>query len=229
MRKYSLILLSGGIGSRMNNAIPKQYMLMGGKPVIMHTLEKVDVIKEIDEVIIVCSDDNVEMLKLMVEQYGIKKPINYASAGSTRQLSVKSGLEKAKSENVIVHEAARPLVKTEDFINLINVKEENAMYGIRIPFTVIKGNENVESLLNRSELVNVQLPQKFNRNILLEAHLKAERENKEFTEDASMVFNYFPDTKIKICEGKEYNIKLTTRTDMIIAEQIYEDEFRRRK
>lgn len=54
---YTLILLSGGVGTRMNNPIPKQYMLLAGKPVIMHTLEKADLIEEINEIIIVCSDE----------------------------------------------------------------------------------------------------------------------------------------------------------------------------
>lgn len=227
--EYTLVLLSGGVGTRMQNSVPKQYMLLAGKPVIMHTLEKVDLIDPIKEIIIVCSDEYVSSIKLMAEQYGIKKQIKYAPAGETRQQSVKSGLMMVETEKVLIHEAARPFVKAEDFMQLINEPSENATLGLDIPFTVIKGYEYVESQLNRSELVNVQLPQKFNLDILLDAHCKAENEKKTFTEDASMVFNYNPDVKIKICKGKEYNIKLTTRTDMIIGEQIYEDEFRRRK
>ena len=227
---YTLILLSGGVGTRMNNPVPKQYMLLAGKPVIMHTLEKADLIEEINEIIIVCSDEYISPLKLMVEQYGIKKSIKYAQAGKTRQQSVRSGLLQTENKNVILHEAARPFVKIEDFMCLINENAENAILGIDIPFTVVKGFENVEQpLLKRSELVNVQLPQKFNREILLNAHIQAENEQQDFTEDATMVCNYYPNVKIKICKGKEYNIKLTTATDMIIGEQIYENEFRRRK
>ncbi len=227
--EYALVVLSGGVGTRMGNPIPKQYMLLAGKPVIMHTLERADLIDEIKEIVIVCSDEYISALQLMVDQYGIKKTVKYAEAGKTRQASVKSGLECVEAEKVIIHEAARPFVKKEDFMILINEEAENAILGIEIPFTVVKGSETVEAQLNRSELVNVQLPQKFNSNILLDAHIKAENEGKEFTEDASLLFDYYPDIKIKICKGKEHNIKLTTRTDMIIGEQIYEDGFRRRK
>ena len=87
----------------------------------------------------------------------------------------------------------------------------------------------MEGLLKRSDLVNVQLPQKFETKLLVSAHQKAEAEEMEFTEDASMVFHYFPETDIKICEGMDYNIKLTTRIDMLAGEQIYDDIFRRRK
>ena len=85
---YSLILLAGGTGSRMNNPVPKQYMLLAGKPVIMHTLERIDTIKEIDEIIIVCCDKFVEQNKLMLQQYKIKKTVKFASSGETRQASV---------------------------------------------------------------------------------------------------------------------------------------------
>jgi 2-C-methyl-D-erythritol 4-phosphate cytidylyltransferase len=94
---------------------------------------------------------------------------------------------------------------------------------------VIRGHDYVEGVLTRSELLNVQLPHKFETQLLKEAHEKARSEQKEFTEDASMVFNYFPQTKIKVCEGMEYDIKLTTRIDMLAGEQIYKEFFVRRK
>ena len=103
------------------------------------------------------------------------------------------------------------------------------MFGVDIPFTVIKGHEYVEGLLTRSELVNVQLPQKFETKVLLDAHEKAEKDGLIFTEDASMVYHYSPDVRIKICKGLEYDIKLTTRMDMLTGEQIYDEVFRRRK
>lgn len=226
---YTLVLLSGGTGTRMHNAVPKQYMLLAGKPVIMHIIERIDSIDRISEVIVVCAKEYVSSIELMLNQYGIKKRVRFAPAGDTRQASVRSGLELVTTDDVIIHEAARPFVKAEDFDNLIDEKERNAIYGISIPFTVVRGHQNVEGLLTRSELVNVQLPQKFDTSLLKEAHEKAYKDNVEFTEDASMVFHYFPETVIKICEGLDYDIKLTTRIDMLAGEQIYDDIFRRRK
>lgn len=227
--KYTFVLLSGGVGSRMKNSIPKQYMLLAGKPMIMHILEKVDVIDSIKKIIIVCANDYRTSIGLMLEQYGIKKPVEYAPAGKTRQASVLSGLKLVDTEFVVIHEAARPFVTIEDYHELINEPNDNAIFGMDIPFTVIKGNEYVESLLTRSELVNVQLPQKFETKTIIEAHLKAENEKRAFTEDASLLYYYNPKIQIKIVKGKDYNIKVTTRLDMLTGEIIYDDIFRRRK
>jgi len=213
----------------MHNTVPKQYMLLAGKPVIMHILERVDQVADISEIIIVCTSEYVSSIQLMLNQYGIRKPVRFAPAGKTRQGSVYNGLALVQTDDVIIHEAARPFVKAEDFQRLINEESRNAMYGLSIPFTVVRGHEYVEGVLTRSELVNVQLPHKFETKLIKEAHEKALAENKEFTEDASMIFNYFPNTQIKVCEGMEYDIKLTTRIDMLAGEQIYNEYFVRRK
>jgi len=226
---YTVILLSGGTGSRMNNVVPKQYLLLAGKPVIMHTLERLDEIEQISKIVVVCASEYVTSINLMINQYGITKPVEFAVAGDTRQASVKSGLQLVDSKKVIIHEAARPFVKVEDFLSLMDEETDNVILGLNIPFTVLKGHQFVEEKLDRSELVNVQLPQKFDTELLKQAHDKAEQEKMLFTEDASLLFNYFPETKIKICEGKEYDIKLTTRMDMLIGEQIYDEIFRGRK
>ena len=227
--EYNFILLSGGIGTRMNNSIPKQYMLLAGKPMIMHILEKIEAINEISKIIIVCADEYCSSINLMLEQYGISKTVEYAKSGNSRQSSVLSGLKKVTTQNVIIHEAARPFVTVEDYQELISANNDNTMIGLDIPFTVLKGHENIEGLLERSELVNVQLPQKFNTKMLLDAHLKAESEHKSFTEDASLLYYYNPDIKIKIIKGKDYNIKITNRMDMLTGEIIYDEVFRRRK
>lgn len=226
---YTLILLSGGTGTRMHNAVPKQYMLLAGKPVIMHILERVDQIDRIAEVVVVCANEYISSIELMLNQYGVRKKVMFAPAGDTRQASVKSGLSLVKTDDVVIHEAARPFVKVEDFDRLLDEKERNAIFGTSIPFTVVRGHAQVEGLLTRSELVNVQLPQKFETRLLKEAHEQASKEGVEFTEDAGMVFKYFPETTIAICPGMDYDIKLTTRIDMLAGEQIYDDVFRRRK
>ena len=225
---YSIVLLAGGSGTRMKNPMPKQYMLLAGKPVIMHTLERIDTIDEIGETVIVCAEEYVEKIKFMMEQYGIAKPVSFALSGNTRQASVLSGLEKVTGDNVIIHEAARPFVKKEEFCELIDCPEDNVIIGSPISFTVLKGNGKVEDILNRSELVNVQLPQKFNTELLKSAHYKAIDDGKVFTEDASLVYYYYPDVNIRIIEGKDYNIKVTTPTDMIIGKIIYDEYFSRR-
>ena len=195
----------------------------------MHILERVDQIDEIEDVVVVCVKEYEASISLMVKQYGIRKKVVYAPAGVTRQESVRNGLAMVHNEDVIVHEAARPFVKVEDFKRLIAVEERNATFGASIPFTVLKGHEYVEGLLERSELVNVQLPQKFETRLLKEVHERAAAEKREFTEDAGMICLYHPEVPIKVCEGMDYDIKLTTRIDMLAGEQIYADVFSGRR
>ena len=226
---FTFVLLSGGVGSRMHNSIPKQYMLLAGKPMIMHVIEKVDTLEDVEKIVIVCAEEYRSPLSLMLEQYGIRKPVAFAPAGATRQASVLSGLQMVETDRVMIHEAARPFVKTEEYRMLMDEPAENATIGIDIPFTVIKGHEYVEDLLTRSELVNVQLPQKYNTELIRSAHMQAAAEGKFFTEDASLLHYYRPDVPIKILRGEDYNIKITTRLDMLTGEIIYDEIFRRRK
>jgi 2-C-methyl-D-erythritol 4-phosphate cytidylyltransferase len=114
------------------------------------------------------------------------------------------------------------LVSAEEFRALIQAPDDNAMYGIPIPFTVLKGHDYVEGLLDRNELVNVQLPQKFDAAALLAAHEAARRDNVIFTEDASLFFHY-ADAPVRILPGSEMNIKITVPTDIVIAEAMYMD------
>ena len=99
--------------------------------------------------------------------------------------------------------------------------------GIPIAFTVLKGHEYVEDLLERDELVNVQLPQKFDRAALVAAHEAARRDGATFTEDASL-FHRYAGAPVRILPGSERNIKITVPTDIVTAEAIYADVIGRR-
>jgi len=219
---YSFILLSGGIGKRMQLNIPKQFLLLAGKPIFIHVLEKIDRINEINEIIIPCPKEFIGKTKDIIKNYDFKTSICCVEGGSTRQESVYKGLLKAQSENVIIHEAVRPFVSEEAFKQLIYNENESAIFGLDIPFTVLEGKSFVERNLERDHLVNVQLPHKFNTRKLCYAHDCARDEQLEFTDDASLYFHYYQ-SKIAILKGSEYNIKITKPIDRKIAEAIYRD------
>lgn len=218
----SLILLAGGKGTRMYQQTPKQYLLLAGKPVIVHSLERIEQIEEISDVIIVCSKEYINLLKEYISSYGLKKNIIFTDAGNTRQESVYNGLKLVKTKSVIIHEAARPFVKKNEFEKLINHEEENITFGIDIPFTVLKANEYVQEILIRKELINVQLPQKFNTNSLLLAHKMAINDQLLFTEDASLLHHYELG-HVKVLKGSTYNLKITEPIDLLIGEIIYKE------
>ena len=217
-----MIILAAGIGERMGKPLPKQYALLGGKPIIMHTLEKAEKLDEVDAVVITCPPGYLDETQGLLANHLLHKEFVCIEGGETRQSSVLEGLRALSDhDTVIIHEAVRPFVTLEEFEALIASEYANAIYGAPIPFTVLEGHDHVEGLLARQDLVNVQLPQKFDRERLLEAHEQAEAEGREYTEDASLLFAH-ADERIAILPGSELNIKITHPADMIVGEAIYE-------
>lgn len=219
-----MIVLAGGIGKRIGRPVPKQFLLLGGKPLLAHVLEKVLPIDEIANVVITCPANHIDDTRELLENHGFDDArFRCVEGGVTRQASVLRGLEALDAvESVVIHEAVRPLVTTDEFRALIDASDPNAMFGIPIPFTVLKGGEYVDELLERSELVNVQLPQKFDAAALREAHEAARRDGATFTEDASL-FTRYAGARVRILAGSERNLKITVPTDLLIAEAIYAD------
>jgi 2-C-methyl-D-erythritol 4-phosphate cytidylyltransferase len=226
--KTGMIVLAGGIGKRIGRPVPKQFLLLGGNPLIVHVLEKVLGLDQIEEVVITCPASHLEETRQLIANHGFGERFRCIEGGASRQESVYRGLEALEGcESVVIHEAVRPLVTTEEFRALLDAPDPNAMFGIPIPFTVLKGHEYVEDLLERSELVNVQLPQKFDAALLRGAHDAARRDEAHFTEDASLFFRY-ADAPVRILAGSERNLKITVPTDLIVAEALYADMVGRR-
>ena len=221
--KIGMIVLAGGIGKRIGRPFPKQFLLLGGKPLLVHVLEKARVIADIDTVVITCPEAHLEDTRRLIDNHGFDARFRCIVGGGSRQESVFFGLrELADCDSVLIHEAVRPLVTVEEFRALIAAEDANAMFGIPIPFTVLKGHDYVEDLLERDELVNVQLPQKFDRARLTAAHEAARRDDASFTEDASLFFRYAGE-RVRILPGSDRNIKITLPTDIVTAEAIYAD------
>lgn len=227
---YSFILLSAGKGIRFGKDTPKQYLLLAGKPMIVHTLERVDKIEEIQELIIVCEKEYNSLIERYIDDYRICKKVVLVEGGKTRQESVYNALQAVSYEKVIIHEAARPLVTVDDFNNLIKCPHSNVSYTYQIPYTVLKKGEdsNISGVLDRSELVNIQLPQKFKKADLLNAHEFALKEGKNFTEDASMIYNYC-NAPIFCLQGNPYNVKMTEYVDLLYGETLIREEFVKEK
>jgi len=221
--KTGMIILAGGVGKRMGQPTPKQFIILAGKPIIVHVLEKVELLTEVERVVITCPPEHVGKTRTLLAHRNLSGRFCCIEGGETRQESVYKGiLELGDCDSIIIHEAVRPFVTTEEFQALIGSEYDNVIYGARIPFTVLAGHDWVEDTLERSSLVNVQLPQKFDAAALLRAHELAREEGRDFTEDGSMVFHYKTGA-VRILEGSEKNIKITEPTDLIIGEAIYSE------
>jgi len=218
-----LIVLAGGVGKRIGRPVPKQFLLLGGKPLIVHVLEKARMLPEIERVVVTCPEAHLAATRELIANHRLGAKFECILGGDSRQSSVYNGLRALDGyDSVLVHEAVRPLITVATFRDLIAAPDENAMYGTPISFTVLKGHEYVEALLEREELVNVQLPQKFDRAKLLSAHEAARRDGLEFTEDAGL-FHSYGAGPVRILRGSDENIKITVPTDIVTAEAIYAD------
>lgn len=218
------ILLAGGIGKRAGGFAPKQLQLIGGKPMIVHTLEKMERVPEIKRVVIPCAPETHEKTQYVLDAWGFDPKTHVlVEGGATRQQSVLNGLLALDGfDYVLIHEAARPFASVADYRALLDCEHENALLGAPIPFTVAKVGENgfLDGALERSELVNVQLPQVFKREPLLEAHRKAAETGAEYTEDATLLLDQLG-VPSAVVPGSEINIKVTYASDFAVAETLY--------
>lgn len=217
------VILAGGVGRRMGKSAPKQFLLLGGKPLIIHVAEAIGGIDAIGEIVVTCPAEYVDETTALLRNHGFDRRLRCVAGGASRQESVRKGLEALSScDTVIIHEAVRPLVSRADFEALIADPSRNAFYGIAIPFTVLRGRGKVEGILDRDELVNVQLPQKFDYAALVRAHDAAAAAGESYTEDASLFFAR-GGGEVKILPGSERNLKITHPSDLITAEALYAD------
>lgn len=212
------ILLAAGVGSRMGMSTPKQFYTINGKPFFIRSLELFENMDEIENVFLTIHPDFEELYKQHIDAFRITKAV-IVIGGNTRQESVYLALQEVKSNLVLIHEAARPMISTNMVGSLFEYKNEDCVVPtIPIPFTVAIGDDYFEAPLDRSKLHNIQLPQLFQTELLKEAHQKAKEEKFPATEDSMLLHKY--GGKVKFVLGSESNIKITTKLDLIIVNQL---------
>lgn len=214
-----VILLAAGLGIRTALNYPKQFYPINGKPCLAISLELFQTMDEFDKIIITYEKDSKKNYEKLIKDYKITKAI-LTEGGTTRQDSVLLALKKVKTQKVLIHEAARPLISKEFIKNIIsNENEDVVVPTIPIPFSVSEGGEFMEKILDRNRLHNIQLPQLFKTQVLKDAHKKAKHDNYSATEDSMIAFKY--GYKVKFIKGLESNIKITTPLDLLLVDNIY--------
>ena len=213
MKKVAIVV-AGGKGIRMNSEIPKQFLLLQDKPILIHTIEK---FIHFDDIILVLPKDQTTLWEEICEKYNFTIPHNITEGGSTRFQSVKNGLEEVEKNSVVaIHDGVRPLV-SENLINSL-VKEVREGIGVLpiIPVTdsIRKVEEGISIHVDRSNLFKVQTPQCFLSPEIKEAY--SQNYSELFTDDAS-VFEA-KGGQINTLLGEEKNLKITTEEDLKIAD-----------
>jgi 2-C-methyl-D-erythritol 4-phosphate cytidylyltransferase len=223
--KVSAIIPAAGMGIRMGSNIPKQFLLLDGKPILHHTLSVLDSCSVVTEIVLVVSEKEIENTQQQIQD-SYPKVAKVIAGGKERQDSVYNGLQSLGSETdiVVVHDGVRPFV-TE---NLIRETVEAArdfgaaITAIPVSDTIKKVNEQgkVESTIDRSGLWRVQTPQTFQVSLLREAFVKAQADNFYGTDEGSLIEYLGRD--VKVIPGSELNIKITRSEDLVLGEKIAE-------
>jgi len=213
MKKVALIV-AGGKGSRMKADLPKQFLLLKGTPILMHTLKQ---FSHFEEIVLVLPSTQFEYWETLCKTHNCTQQHSLVAGGKTRFHSVKNGLEKIQDNTVVaIHDGVRPLVSETLMNNLIDKSKSGV--GV-IPVVPVKDSiRKVEgensTHIDRSNLYKVQTPQCFLSTDIKEAY--TQDFSNTFTDDAS-VFEAIGG-KIKTILGDEKNLKITSQEDMKVAE-----------
>ncbi len=218
--KRGVIIVAGGKGQRMGGKVPKQYLSLDDKPVIVHTLERFIRFDPLIKVVLVMAEDHQKFWNAITLPYDYESGIQIATGGLNRYESVKNGLRYMDDGLVVgIHDAVRPLVSraTLERCYAAAEKEDSGIPVVEFDETVRKLGEHGQSThLDRSLLRIVQTPQVFKSELIKQAYDQSY--DKRFTDDASVYESMFG--MVCLVEGNRENIKLTTPTDLKLASNL---------
>lgn len=203
---------------------PKQFKVLGDRPLIVHTLQRLSASPLIEMLVVVVPPDWVAKAETeIIEPFGLEKVVALVAGGRRRQDSVEAGLKALprEVEVVVVHDGVRPFVSTELVASVVEAakREGAAIAALALADTLKRvAGEWVEETLSRQGLYLVQTPQAFRRHLLEEAFERARARSLEATDEAALVeaLGY----RVKVVEGSVFNIKVTTQEDWALAETI---------
>ena len=226
---YALIL-AGGIGSRMGNVEkPKQFLHIGQKPIIVHTLEKFYVNSKIDRIVVLCPDQWVSYTRDLLKKYlAASDNINIIAGGATRNETIMNGIrfiaeqgELAEDTVVVTHDAVRPFVTHRIIEENIELAQAGYACDTVIPATDTivesKDGQVIISIPDRSKYYQGQTPQSFRAARFKELYESLSEEEKAVLTDAAKVF-VIKGEEVKLVQGETFNIKVTYPYDLQLAE-----------
>lgn len=220
------VIFAGGVGARMGSQkIPKQFLNVFDKPIIIHTLEHFEQCDCIDAIVVVCLEDWIRVLREAIERFSITKVKDIVPGGTTGQLSIYNGLVAAKqwadsnsqgNDIVLIHDGVRPLISSE--LLAVNVNDVN-QFGSSITTAeaketviLVEGEGLVEEVVDRRRSLIAKAPQCFYLDDILEAHTMAMDAGRDDFIDSCTMMQYYGHP-IHVTPGPVENIKVTTPDD----------------
>lgn len=232
------IIAASGVGKRMKlaNGGCKQMLEIGGFSVIYHTLKAFEQAPSIKNIYLATRLESIPLIEELASTANISKLTAVIEGGKERQDSINNCIKAITAHQpdsnplpdvILVHDGARPFIQPEEIEEIARL---SLLFGACVPATRPKDTikfvgsdpEFFGETLDRSRLVQVQTPQGFRSELLIQAHQQAEAEKWYSTDDAALVERFFPEQLIKIFEMGYHNIKITTPEDILVAEAIYQ-------
>lgn len=213
------IIVAGGRGTRIKSSLPKQFLELKGKPVILHTLNAFIRYSKDLNLILVLSGDDLDTWEKIKEQYSFNHPITIAKGGATRFQSVKNGLALISGQGLVaIHDGVRPLVRKEIIEASFSLAAVHgtAVAAVRLKESIRVTDSDKTTAVDRSKYRLIQTPQTFDITLIKSAYDQSE--DSTMTDDASVAEK--AGHKISLFEGSYDNLKITTTEDLIIAEAL---------
>lgn len=223
MKNY-VVLLAGGVGKRMGGDIPKQFMEVDGKPIIVYSLENFQRNPQIEKIVIVCVKDWIDHLRELVAKYALTKVEWIVLGGDTGHDSIRNGVFFLKDkiepcDFVIVHDAVRPILPQKAIDEVLRVAHENGNASSSIachpPIVYTEDGKSGITDVDREHVMLTASPQVYNYALALKCYEKAEQENKhDFTFTSSLLIHY--GERVYFAKGTTSNIKVTKKEDLAL-------------
>jgi len=220
------IVVAAGAGRRIGDTLPKPYLLLAGRAMILYTLARCFGARSIDDVILVVATNELTRCEalLKADSFLSDRPWRLQKGGETRQESVRCGLEAMNEETeiVVIHDGARPLVSPGLIDRCVAVACEKgaAIAGVPVRDTIkiVSGDHRVKSTPERSSLWEIQTPQVFRRDLIVDGHKWAAREGIHASDDAMLIERM--GGSVFVVEGERSNLKITVPEDILFAEAL---------
>lgn len=218
MVEKSIIITAGGIGTRMGTDLPKQFLVIGGKPVLIHTLELFYKYDPEIEIILTLPNEWRGYWETILDKFYCRVPHVVVSGGEERYHSIQNALKRCSGQMIAVHDGVRPFVSFETLNRCFEalIEKDAVVPVLNLKESLRQVTENETFAVNRSEFKMVHTPQCFKSEVLRKAYDQSFHE--KVTDDACLVEE--TGVKITLVESNEENIKLTTPFDLLIAEMI---------
>ena len=223
MKNY-VILLAGGVGKRMGSDVPKQFLEVNGKPIIVYSIENFQRNPLIEKIVVVCIKDWIEYLKELIEKYALTKVQWITEGGSTGHDSIRNGVFFLKDkidpdDYIIVHDAVRPVLPQKAINEVIRVAHEKGNASSSIvchpPIVYTEDFESGITDIDREHVMLTASPQAFRYSLALKCYEQAEQENFHNSTFTSSLLIHCGE-RVYFAKGTTSNIKITTKEDIAL-------------